>query len=364
MEYKKLEEFLNYIQPTNYIVKSENYSMDYDVPVLTAGQTFLLGYTNEKNGIYNASKYNPIILFDDFTTAFKWVDFPFKVKSSACKILIPKKNQNIRYVFYAMQKVKIDNSLHKRYWISLFSQKEIKNPSLDKQQEIVSILDKINAIIDADKKQLELLDETVKSRFVEMFENQDFPRYKLCDITYKITDGKHGGCNTVNSSDFYFVGAREIYDNKINYKTAQFITESEFIKDYKRCNLEIGDFIIVNTGATIGKNAIVSDSRATRTLLQKSVAMIKPNKKVLLPIYLKYIYDCHKELYIVDNSSAQPNLLLSKIKATEISVPPIELQNEFASFVKQIDESKFNIQQHLNLMQELLDKKMDEYFGE
>ena len=73
---------------------------------------------------------------------------------------------SIRYVFYAMQKVKIDNALHKRYWISLFSQKEIKNPSLDKQQEIVSILDKINAIIDADKKQLELLDEIVKSRFL------------------------------------------------------------------------------------------------------------------------------------------------------------------------------------------------------
>ena len=166
MEYKKLDDILDYIQPTDYIVESENYSIDYDVPVLTAGQTFLLGYTNEKNGIYNATKDKPIILFDDFTTAFKWVDFPFIVKSSACKILTAKKGQNIRYVYYAMQKVKIDNALHKRYWISLFSQKEIKYPSLNKQQEVVTILNKINAIIDADKKQLELLDETVKSRFI------------------------------------------------------------------------------------------------------------------------------------------------------------------------------------------------------
>ena len=85
-----LEETLKYEQPTKYIVKSTDYDNTFDTPVLTAGQTFILGYTNETSGIYHASKDNPVIIFDDFTTANKWVDFKFKVKSSAMKLLTPR----------------------------------------------------------------------------------------------------------------------------------------------------------------------------------------------------------------------------------------------------------------------------------
>lgn len=87
VKWKELGEVVDYEQPTKYIVKSKEYSDDYSVPVLTAGQTFILGYTNEETGIYPASKEHSVIIFDDFTTARKWVDFEFKVKSSAMKIL-------------------------------------------------------------------------------------------------------------------------------------------------------------------------------------------------------------------------------------------------------------------------------------
>ena len=76
----KIGKVVDYEQPSKYIVESTDYSDDFDIPVLTAGQTFVLGYTNEKTGIYQASKEKPVIIFDDFTGAFKWVDFPFKVK--------------------------------------------------------------------------------------------------------------------------------------------------------------------------------------------------------------------------------------------------------------------------------------------
>lgn len=78
---ERVGEVVDYEQPTKYIVKSKEYSDDYSVPVLTAGQTFILGYTNEETGIYPASKEHSVIIFDDFTTARKWVDFEFKVKS-------------------------------------------------------------------------------------------------------------------------------------------------------------------------------------------------------------------------------------------------------------------------------------------
>ena len=79
VEYKKIKAITDYEQPSNYLVKSSQYNDSYNIPVLTAGQTFILGYTDEKEGIYYATKENPVIIFDDFTAAFKWVDFPFKV---------------------------------------------------------------------------------------------------------------------------------------------------------------------------------------------------------------------------------------------------------------------------------------------
>ena len=143
VDYKKLGELLDYEQPTKYIVKSTEYDTSYDIPVLTAGQTFILGYTNEKFGIYKASQENPTIIFDDFTTSFHWVDFEFKIKSSAMKMLRPKDtfDGSFKYVYYAMKCIKYEAVDHTRHWISKYSQFEIPVPPLPVQEEIVRILD-------------------------------------------------------------------------------------------------------------------------------------------------------------------------------------------------------------------------------
>ena len=88
-EWKPLGEVADYEQPTKYLVKSKIYNDDFDTPVLTAGKTFFLGYTDEADGIYKAAE-NPVIIFDDFTTANKWVNFDFKAKSSAMKMITSK----------------------------------------------------------------------------------------------------------------------------------------------------------------------------------------------------------------------------------------------------------------------------------
>ena len=99
IEYSTFGEIVNYEQPTKYIVSSTDYNDEYQTPVLTAGQTFILGYTDETEGIYEASKEKPVIIFDDFTGAIKWVDFPFKVKSSAMKMLTANTQRTtLRYV--------------------------------------------------------------------------------------------------------------------------------------------------------------------------------------------------------------------------------------------------------------------------
>lgn len=102
-EIKKLEDLLDYIQPTKYIVKSTDYDDSYKTPVLTAGKTFILGKTDETDGVFDNL---PVIIFDDFTTANKLVNFKFKVKSSAMKILKPNdKNVNLLFVYYYMQTI-------------------------------------------------------------------------------------------------------------------------------------------------------------------------------------------------------------------------------------------------------------------
>lgn len=144
VEYLKLGDLLDYEQPTNYIVQSTDYDNSYKIPVLTAGQTFILGYTDEMAGIYKASQNNPTIIFDDFTTSFHWVDFDFKVKSSAMKMLRPKESfdGSFKYVYYAMKCIGYEAVDHSRHWISKYSQFDIPFPPLEVQEEIVKILDR------------------------------------------------------------------------------------------------------------------------------------------------------------------------------------------------------------------------------
>ena len=141
---EKLGEVIEYEQPTKYLVSSTDYRNEYAIPVLTAGKSFLLGNTNEKNGIFPKDKL-PVIIFDDFTTAIKFVDFPFKVKSSAMKILHAKKDKaDIRFLFYKILTIKFQHDQHKRYWISECSNLKIPLPPLGIQKQIVERLDKID----------------------------------------------------------------------------------------------------------------------------------------------------------------------------------------------------------------------------
>ena len=141
----RLEDILEYEQPQAYIVKSTDYSEEYETPVLTPGKSFILGYTNESDGICNTL---PVIIFDDFTTESKYVDFPFKVKSSAMKILRVKGEIDIRYVTFFMSITRLTGDSHKRYWISEYSKLCIPLPPLQEQKRIVAKIVELNEQLD------------------------------------------------------------------------------------------------------------------------------------------------------------------------------------------------------------------------
>lgn len=141
-----LDELLSYEQPTPYIVESTEYDDRYKTPVLTAGKSFILGYTNEQHGIYTAL---PVIIFDDFTTATQYVDFPFKVKSSAMKILTPNTELVLpKFIYYRMQLIKFDHSTHKRYWIQHYSKIKVQIPPIPEQEELLAKIDYLQSQLD------------------------------------------------------------------------------------------------------------------------------------------------------------------------------------------------------------------------
>ncbi|MCX2681464.1 restriction endonuclease subunit S [Galbibacter sp. EGI 63066] len=140
------QDLLDYEQPTRYIVKSTKYNDSYKTPVLTAGKTFIKGYTNETDGVFDNL---PTIIFDDFTTASQFVNFKFKVKSSAMKILVPtSKLVNIPFVYYAMQVNQVRSDTHKRYWISVFSKKKFLLPPLPEKHAIVQKIETLFSSLD------------------------------------------------------------------------------------------------------------------------------------------------------------------------------------------------------------------------
>jgi type I restriction enzyme S subunit len=143
---KKLGEILEYEQPTKYIVKSDKYSDNNSTPVLTAGKSFILGFTSEE---FNLFEDLPTIIFDDFTTASQFVDFKFKVKSSAMKILkLRNKKMDLRFIFEMLQNIKYQVADHKRHWIGEFQNIEIFLPELDEMNQLGKIVKEINQEIE------------------------------------------------------------------------------------------------------------------------------------------------------------------------------------------------------------------------
>jgi len=145
-----LGELLEYEQPGPYIVRSTEYNDLYKTPVLTPGKSFILGYTNENDGIYKVEG-KKVIIFDDFTTASRIIDFDFKVKSSAMKILSNADDTKFdsEYLYYLLQTIHINNDTHKRYWISEYAPLKVKVHTLNEQLIIVKTIKSLYNILES-----------------------------------------------------------------------------------------------------------------------------------------------------------------------------------------------------------------------
>ena len=347
MEYK-LEEFITYEQPAKYIVESDQYNDSYDIPVLTAGQTFILGYTNEQDNIFDNL---PVIIFDDFTTSVQYVDFPFKVKSSAMKLLKNTSKSNLKYCYYMLKYFQKQPENHKRQWISSTSQIKIDLPNIDNQSKIVEKLDFVQEIIAKYKRQLNMLDELVKARFVEMFgdpliNEKGWKIRKLKNISNKIGSGAtpKGGQEVYIHNGISLIRSMNVYNNRFEYKELAHITDEQ-AKKLSNVKVEKNDILLNITGASVARCYIVPiDILPAR--VNQHVCIIRC-KEIIHPIFLHGVitnkeYQNHL-LKLAGTGATREAINKQQIESLDVIFPPIELQNQFADFVKEVDKSRFII---------------------
>ncbi len=162
---ESISSILDYERPDAYIVSTTDYNTT-GIPVLTANKSFILGYTTEKDGIY----FNlPAIIFDDFTVDKKFVDFPFKVKSSAIKILKEKGDNNLRFIYESLSQIKFSPTEHKRYYISEYQNITIGKPHIKEQQKIADCLSSLDDLITTENEKLKALQEHKKGLMQQLF---------------------------------------------------------------------------------------------------------------------------------------------------------------------------------------------------
>lgn len=331
-EFRTLGDCLDYEQPQKYIVNSTKYNDSYKIPVLTAGKGFILGYTNETQGIFTKT---PVIIFDDFTTDTKFVDFPFKVKSSAMKILHPKSNADIKFMYYLMQSITIRHDTHKRYWISIYAKVKIPLPPIDEQKRIVKIIDEKFAKID---KGLDLL-----------LKNKELLRKYKLSLLKSAFDGKL----VSNSKNWEIKTLNEICE-KISAGGDR--PDNYTAKKTKENQIPIFSNGITNNGlygytktATMTKPALTISARGTIGFvciryepffpIVRLICAI-PNEKIL---NIEFFYFALKYTIPQGDGSAIPQLTIPNFKQIQIPLPPLKTQKEIVSIL----DAKFKVAEAL-----------------
>ena len=293
MEYKEYElgELLYYEQPTPYIVESTDYNDAYETPVLTAGKSFILGYTDEKEGIYDQL---PVIIFDDFTTASQYVNFKFKVKSSAMKILTPVTELVLpKYIYYRIQIIQFDHSTHKRYWIQQYSKIRVSIPPIPEQECIVARIEELFSQLDAGvetlkktKAQLAVYRQAVLK---EAFEG-DYPRKQLKEFSKAISGFAFKSSRYSPDGNYVVVKIGNVKERHFDFSrdlTKTLEADDSILEKYL---LRRGDCLITLTGSRgkrdYGFVAMVGNQN--NYLLNQRVAALRFDQSVALPEFFQY----------------------------------------------------------------------------
>lgn len=387
---KRLGDVLDYERPDNYIVKSTSYANDRKTPVLTANKSFVLGYTDEDFGIYENL---PCVIFDDFTTDSKFVDFSFKVKSSAIKILKSKdENVDLKFVHERMKLIKFPLGNHKRYYISQYQDLEILIPeSKTEQQKIAEILGAVDEDIAKTQGVIEATEKLKKGLMQQLFTrgigHTKFKKTKLGEIpeeweiislqemidngiVVSHLDGNHGELYP-KTSEFIddgvpYLSANCIEDGNVNFHKAKYLSSERASKFIKGVAMD-GDMLFAHN-ATVGPVAILK-TKEKYVILSTTLTYYRCNEDKLVTEYVRYYMesDLFSDQYKRVMAQSTRNQVPITMQRTFLHVLPIyKEQQKIAEILSAVDE-KISINKKLKnkltllkkgLMQDLLSGKV------
>jgi type I restriction enzyme S subunit len=361
-----------YEQPTKYLVSSTEYDDSYPTPVLTAGKTFILGYTDEKDGIYEAS-IKPVIIFDDFTTANKWVDFDFKAKSSAMKMISSTDESLVlsKYIYYWLNTLpnELNESDHKRQWISNYAKKKIPIPCPDNPEKSLKIQNKIVDILDSFTELTAELTSELTAREKQYGYYRDLllseaelnkTGFELRTIENIAVNICSGGTPMTSVAEYYDgeipwlrtqeVDFKEVWDTRIK------ITE-EGVQNSSAKWIPENCVIVAMYGATVGKVAINKIPMTTN----QACANIQLNPDVANYRYV-FHYLCSQYENIKSlGTGSQTNINLGIVKKLQIPIPPLKEQVRIVSILDKFHALTNSITDGLPREIELRQKQYEYY---
>ena len=364
---KKFDEIFEDCTKLGTKIKTDEYHSNGKHPIIDQGQEMVAGFTDLEDGLLDAV---PAIVFGDHTRIIKYVDCPFFLGADGVKVLRSKvPNANYRYLYYALKNAKIPNTGYNRHYKWL-KELEIEYPPIDQQVKTVKVLDKVESIIYNRQNQLQKLDELVKARFVEMFgmPGTDTKGWGLqylgtcCELNPKKGTDKR----LVSGLSVSFVPMPAVSESgKIDASQIKAYDEVKTGFTYFAENDVL--FAKITPCMENGKGAVAVGLCNNIGFGSTEFHILRPinNKSNPYWLYSLTSFDAFRK-DAADNMTGSagqrrvPAVFLEKYKVT---LPPIELQNQFAAFVEQTDKSKVAVQKSLDEAQLLFDSLMQQYFG-
>lgn len=348
-------------------IQTADYQTSGKYPIIDQGQEYIAGYSDKAEGLYTDV---PVVIFGDHTRIVKYVDTPCFLGADGVKLLKPKRTDaDVKYLYYCLCNAKIPNTGYNRHFKWL-KEIEIPLPPIDEQRRIAAVLDRAAALIDLRKQQLAKLDELVKARFVEMFgepESNPFGWNKqpLSTVIQTANNGMARRGNDENGS--IVMRLVELQDGYIDYSAPNRILLSE--KEKERYLLKEQDFLFARVNGNpenVGRCAVFHDidepvyhnDHIIRVHFDDTII-----EGTFASALLNSSYGKRQLKGQIKTSAGQYTVSQDGIGAIEAILPPLELQNQFAAFVKQLDKSKAVVQKSLDEAQLLFDSQMQKYFG-
>ena len=348
---RRLGDILKYEQPQAYIVESTEYDNNNKTPVLTAGQSFILGYTDEEFGIKEASEKTPVIIFDDFMTTTHYVDFPFKIKSSAMKLLTVRDRgkDNFYFAYMVLDRVDYIVQNHERHWISKFAEFNVLTPSYEEQAKIAKFLYRIDRLITYHQRKYDRLKNVKKSMLEKMFprDGSNVPEIRFAGFTNPWEQRKLGDLvqfskgTGYSKSDLKESGTPIILYGRLYTKYETVIANVDTFADSKPGSVYSrgGEVIVPASGETAEDISIASVVEKSGVLLGGDLNIITPSTSLDSAFLAISISNGkpHDDMAKMAQGKSVVHLHNTDLEKIDLAYPSYEEQMQISSYFKRLD---------------------------